>query len=179
MEIMSKIDTIQILDLAGSSHMKSMPTVRRIVAKGDGLKWGFQDHHQFFEILKTWNSQQPATCKNTEPYPLLNTYKSGSHMPAVCLRLYHYTSTCRRNTGKVELKSIFPAYHRCNCGTGGNRRTNVHIVYVLKLPPASSSEHRRHTCEPGFTIDILYTLDSASLLVKLKPRIFQRLPPFE
>ena len=29
------------------------------------------------------------------------------------------------------------------------------------------------------TIDILYTLDSASLLVKLKPRIFQRLPPFE
>jgi hypothetical protein len=29
------------------------------------------------------------------------------------------------------------------------------------------------------TIDILYKLDSASLLVKLKPRIFQRLPPFE
>jgi hypothetical protein len=26
--------------------------------------------------------------------------------------------------------------------------------------------------------DILYRLDSASLLVKLKPRIFQRLPPF-
>jgi hypothetical protein len=29
------------------------------------------------------------------------------------------------------------------------------------------------------TIDILHKLDSASLLVKLKPRIFQRLPPFE
>ena len=29
------------------------------------------------------------------------------------------------------------------------------------------------------TIYILYTLGSASLLVKLKPRIFQRLPPFE
>ena len=28
-------------------------------------------------------------------------------------------------------------------------------------------------------IDILYTLDSASLLGKLKPRIFQRLPSFE
>jgi hypothetical protein len=28
-------------------------------------------------------------------------------------------------------------------------------------------------------IDILYTLDSASLLGKLKPRIFQRLTPFE
>ena len=28
-------------------------------------------------------------------------------------------------------------------------------------------------------IDILYTLDSASLLVKLKPRLFRRLPPFE
>jgi hypothetical protein len=29
------------------------------------------------------------------------------------------------------------------------------------------------------SIDILCTLDSASLVVKLKPRIFQRLPPFE
>jgi hypothetical protein len=29
------------------------------------------------------------------------------------------------------------------------------------------------------SIDILYILDSASLLVKLKPRIFQRLHPFE
>jgi hypothetical protein len=28
-------------------------------------------------------------------------------------------------------------------------------------------------------IDILNTLDSASLLVELKPRIFQRFPPFE
>jgi hypothetical protein len=28
-------------------------------------------------------------------------------------------------------------------------------------------------------IDILYTLDSVSVLVKLKPRIFPRLPPFE
>jgi hypothetical protein len=34
-------------------------------------------------------------------------------------------------------------------------------------------------CHFAVTIDILYTLDSASLLVKLKPRIFQRLPPFE
>ena len=31
----------------------------------------------------------------------------------------------------------------------------------------------------GDRIDILYTLDSASLLVKLKRRLFQRLPPFE
>ena len=31
----------------------------------------------------------------------------------------------------------------------------------------------------GICIDILYTLDSISLLVKLKPGIFQRLPPFE
>jgi hypothetical protein len=70
--------------------------------------------------------------------------KLGSHMPAVCLRLYHYASTCRRNTGKVELKSTFTAYRRCNCGTGGNRRTNVHIIYVLKLPPASSPVRRRY-----------------------------------
>ena len=33
--------------------------------------------------------------------------KPGSH--TVCLRLYHYASTCRLNTGKVELKSTFPA----------------------------------------------------------------------
>jgi hypothetical protein len=38
-----------------------------------------------------------------------------------------------------------------------------------------------HFAERTFcrTIGILYTLDSASLLVKLKPQIFQRLPPFE
>jgi hypothetical protein len=35
------------------------------------------------------------------------------------------------------------------------------------------------TVNLALPIDILYTLDSASLLVKLKPRIFQRLPPFE
>jgi hypothetical protein len=29
----------------------------------------------------------------------------------------------------------------------------------------------------GVSIDILFPLDSASLLVNLKPRIFQRLPP--
>jgi hypothetical protein len=33
--------------------------------------------------------------------------------------------------------------------------------------------------QQAIDIDILYTLDSASLLVKLKSRIFQRLPPFE
>ena len=61
----------------------------------------------------------------------LSIFKTGSHMPAACLRLYHYASTCRRNTGKVELNSTVPAYRRCNCGTGGNRRTNIHIIYVL------------------------------------------------
>jgi hypothetical protein len=86
-------------------------------------------------------------------------------MPEVCLRLYHYASTCRRNTAKVELKSIFPAYHRCNCGTGDNRRTNFHIVYVLKLPPASSPEHRRHICEPGFTLIITQTISLCSVLL--------------
>jgi hypothetical protein len=39
-----------------------------------------------------------------------------------------------------------------------------------------SSEKSRRSAR---TIDILYKLDSASLLVKLKPRIFQRLPLFE
>ena len=69
----------------------------------------------------------------------------------ICLRLYHYASTSRRNTGKVELNSTFPAYRRCNCGTGGNQRTNIHIIYVLKLPPASSPVRCRHLCKPGFT----------------------------
>jgi hypothetical protein len=35
-------------------------------------------------------------------------------MPEVCLQLYHYASSCRRSTGKVELKSTFPAYRRCS-----------------------------------------------------------------
>ncbi|CAB4018817.1 atrial natriuretic peptide receptor 1-like, partial [Paramuricea clavata] len=42
--------------------------------------------------------------------------KPGSHMPAVFLQFYHYASTCRRNTGKVELKSTFPAYRRSTTG---------------------------------------------------------------
>jgi hypothetical protein len=42
----------------------------------------------------------------------------------------------------------------------------------------SASRPRASSLSPG-TIDILNTLDSASLLVKLKPRIFQRFPPFE
>ncbi len=32
----------------------------------------------------------------------------------------------------------FPAYRRCNCGTGGNRQTIIHIIYVL-----SYHRHRR------------------------------------
>ena len=44
------------------------------------------------------------------------------------------------------------------------------------IPPLGT---RRDSTQRLETIDILYTLDSASLLVKLKPRIFQRLPPFE
>jgi hypothetical protein len=43
---------------------------------------------------------------------------------------------------------------------------------LAHITPARGSRY-------SYTIDILYTLDSASLLVKLKPRIFQRLPPFE
>ena len=49
-------------------------------------------------------------------------------------------------------------------------------LYSLKLSAGIgfwSKMQRLHT------IDILYKLDSSSLLVKLKPGIFQRLPPFE
>ena len=77
--------------------------------------------------------------KPCEVGPVINPgLKAGSHMPAACLRLYHYASTCRRNTGKVELNSTFPAYRRCNCGTGGNRRTNIRIIYILNY-----HRHRR------------------------------------
>ena len=48
------------------------------------------------------------------------------------------------------------------------------LTHPVNFPCGRKPEH------PEKTIDILYTLlDSASLLVKLKPRIFQRLPPFE
>jgi hypothetical protein len=50
----------------------------------------------------------------------------------------------------------------------------VHMVY-----DDQSVSDGYQMVQGGYTIDILYTLDSASLLVKLKPRIFQRLPPFE
>jgi hypothetical protein len=57
------------------------------------------------------------------------------------------------------------------------------LVFWEGIEPATlcSSESRRalDRNHRAAGIDILYTLDSASLLVKLKPRIFQRLPPFE
>ena len=95
-------------------------------------------------------------------------FKPGSHMPVACLRhacdcIIMPETTCRQNTGKVELKSTFPACRRYNCGTGGNRRTNVHIIYVLKLPSASSLVRRRHICEPGFTC--LYKCDCVTFLI--------------
>jgi hypothetical protein len=77
-----------------------------------------------------------------------------TYIPVVCLRLYHYT--CRQNTDKVEPKSTFPAYRRCNCGTGGNRQTNVHIInlrfkaaYQLPLACIIAGTSQAYTvCEP-------------------------------
>ena len=85
-------------------------------------------------------SSLPSTISAIQNVKILDkrTFKAGSHMPAACLRLYHYAPTCRRNTGKVELNSTFPAYCRCNCGTGGKRRTSIHIIYVLNY-----HRHRR------------------------------------
>jgi hypothetical protein len=51
--------------------------------------------------------------------------------------------------------------------------------YVYRYIVTGNTELAAGYIEADATIDILYTLDSASLLVKLKPRIFQRLPPFE
>jgi hypothetical protein len=53
------------------------------------------------------------------------------------------------------------------------------ISYWILLSPISQNIRSRLQYFWRDHIDILYTLDSASLLVKLKPRIFQRLPPFE
>jgi hypothetical protein len=58
-----------------------------------------------------------------------------------------------------------------------------HIVmmecYILRVKAVDVEYIGKYKDERAYSIDILYTLDSASLLVKLKPRIFQRLPPFE
>ena len=73
----------------------------------------------------------------------------GSHMPGVCLRRYRYACNCRRYTSKVELKSTFQAYHRCNwCKSakiGGKCSNNNALGTVAGTPQA----YRRHICEPG------------------------------
>ena len=66
--------------------------------------------------------------------------KPGSHMPAVCLRQDRYACICRRYTGKVELKSTFPAYRRCNW-----RKSAKIGVKCSNNVWAPSPARRRHT----------------------------------
>ena len=74
---------------------------------------------------------------------------------AIKLLCIHKMTTCRlKSTGKLLV--LF------NCSHFMNTYIYENIFQQLVM-----------------LIDILYTLDSASLLVKLKPRIFQRSPPFE
>jgi hypothetical protein len=54
----------------------------------------------------------------------------------------------------------------------------IQLIQTIQLR-LSSENHKLIIAYCHACIDILYTLDSASLLVKLKPRIFQRFPPFE
>ena len=53
--------------------------------------------------------------------------------------------------------------------TGGTVYANITIWYFFVFTNVPRIGHRY----------LIYTLDSAPPLVKLKPRIFQRLPPFE
>jgi hypothetical protein len=60
------------------------------------------------------------------------------------------------------------------------RPNALYFIMLLCLTPDDFTREWESTGAQWVnSIDILYKLDSASLLVKLKPRIFQRLPPFE
>jgi hypothetical protein len=78
----------------------------------------------------------------------------------------------------------------CNLTTGCFMNFAINLILQMKFSLEMSpvlkykfvkGEHNVHlfVFRRSLIIDILYTLDSASLLVKLKSRIFQRLPPFE
>jgi hypothetical protein len=104
-----------------------------------------------------------------------------------------YNSTCELVGGKKKCECDFPCSGSTGTVCGSDGTTYTHKCALLK---EQCAEQRKITvikngrCGGEFageiihdikTIDILYTaLDNgASLLVKLKPRILQRLPPFE
>ena len=53
------------------------------------------------------------------------------------------------------------------------------LIFIMRPIELNLNTYNLCNAKRVGVIDILYTLDSASLLVRLKPRIFQRLPPFE
>ena len=86
-------------------------------------------------------------------------------------------NTCHNNSAMQSRSSLrnlamYFAYRPLSCINYQTKITtkNKWSIYVNK-----------QTAQSDQTVDILYTLDSysASLLVKLKPRIFQRLTPFD
>jgi hypothetical protein len=56
----------------------------------------------------------------------------------------------------------------------GRAMAYLTLIYLMH----DSEDVTRRAVRLVTAIDSLYTLDSASLLLNLKPRIFQRLPPF-
>jgi hypothetical protein len=96
---------------------------------------------------------------------LLNYYRSSLK----CIHRGYYTAARRYDFYFRVVKTIF--YERAQRGSK--------ILFLI------TREDKSHIFKPpcdilyvyscDWTIDILYTRDSASVLVKLKPRIFQRL----
>ncbi len=79
-------------------------------------------------------------------------------------------------TNGNELLSVVK--HRKNCGQSALVTSIGIFAYIISTDEDPGLGFRIDSFAIN-TIDILSTLDSASLIVKLKPRIFQRLPPFE
>ena len=77
---------------------------------------------------------------------------------------------------RVPMKCYYLSERMWFCGN------NLHCLILSNWKYSLNKRDlilRSRVRELQSAIDILYILDSASLVVKLKPRIFQRLPPFE
>jgi hypothetical protein len=93
--------------------------------------------------------------------------------------------TFRRWNNKALFKEMISINNEYKLHARIDKWTNRQVVSMDGGESSSSPvalgrrARRRHARELVDIMNILYTLDSASLLVELKPRIFQRLPPFE
>jgi hypothetical protein len=110
-------------------------------------------------MLPAWGRCQPMT--SFELTYLLHNQMSTGHI------YVHWIQWTTEMSSRYIYMSIgFNRHVKCPLDT-----SNVHWTFQYV--------HWTLADVLDINLDILYKLDSASLLVKLKPRIFQRLPPFE